>query len=148
MFYLCWRSWCDRYGDVVLDVVKKEFKDHVGEMENMRNATREKHNSNSTQWTTFEDDENCHPNLFSHHDPFSSNSNSSKGFQNNPFFHDYTESNGNKLRTESAIFQDQNPFWTPRHGSSYIWWVRWKAFYICLSLFPESIAIRLRETCK
>lgn len=115
------KSWCDRYGDVVLDVVKKEFKDHVGEMENMRNATREKHNSNSTQWTTFEDDENCHPNLFSHHDnPFSSNSNSSKGFQNNPFFHDYTESNGNKLRTESAIFQDQNPFWTPRHGSSYI----------------------------
>ncbi|XP_010913368.1 uncharacterized protein [Elaeis guineensis] len=32
------RSWCDRYGDIVLDVVRKEFKDHVGEMENLRNA--------------------------------------------------------------------------------------------------------------
>ncbi|XVE71569.1 hypothetical protein DITRI_Ditri10aG0161700 [Diplodiscus trichospermus] len=51
------KSWCDRYGDVVLDVVKKEFKDHIGEMENMRNATRKKHNNNSMQWTTFEDDE-------------------------------------------------------------------------------------------
>ena len=104
----------------MLDVVKKEFKDHVGEMENMRNAAREKHSSNSKRWTTFEDDENCHPNLFSHNNdnPFSSNANSSKGFQNNPFFHDYTESNENKLRSESAIFQEQNPFWTPRHGSS------------------------------
>ncbi|XP_044463468.1 uncharacterized protein LOC123194352 isoform X2 [Mangifera indica] len=63
-------SWCDRYGDVVLDVVKKEFKDHVGEMESMRNAAREKH-GNSSRWTTFEDDdvdENCHPNLFAHQD--------------------------------------------------------------------------------
>lgn len=31
---------CDKYGDVVLDVVRKEFKDHVGEMESMRNAAR------------------------------------------------------------------------------------------------------------
>ncbi|KAJ1385889.1 hypothetical protein SESBI_41293 [Sesbania bispinosa] len=55
-------SWCDRYGDVVLDVVKKEFKSHVGEMEKMRNFAREKH-GNSRRWTTFEDDENFHPNL-------------------------------------------------------------------------------------
>lgn len=58
----------------MLDVVKKEFKDHVGEMENKRNAAaREKQHggghghgrSNSTRWTTFEDDdENCHPNIF------------------------------------------------------------------------------------
>ncbi|KAG1327088.1 hypothetical protein COCNU_01G010220 [Cocos nucifera] len=39
------RSWCDQYGDIVLDVVRKEFKDHVGEMENLRNAAREKHGS-------------------------------------------------------------------------------------------------------
>ncbi|KAF3453029.1 hypothetical protein FNV43_RR03462 [Rhamnella rubrinervis] len=94
------KSWCDRYGDVVLDVVKKEFKDHVGEMENLRNAAREKHssgNSNSMRWTTFDDDEeNCHPNLFARQD----------------------SSNGNKLRSESTFLQDQNPFWTPGHGSS------------------------------
>ncbi|CAI0542593.1 unnamed protein product [Linum tenue] len=47
------KSWCDQYGDVV----KKEFKDHVGEMENMRNATREKHLNNSKRWTTFSDDD-------------------------------------------------------------------------------------------
>ncbi|XP_078429582.1 uncharacterized protein LOC144701711 [Wolffia australiana] len=35
------RAWCDRYGGVVLDVVKKEFKDHVGEMETKRNAAAE-----------------------------------------------------------------------------------------------------------
>ncbi|KAF2317112.1 hypothetical protein GH714_011849 [Hevea brasiliensis] len=102
------KSWCDRYGDVVLDVVKKEFKDHVGEMENMRNASREKHSNNSKRWTTFEDDnddhENFHPNLFAY-----SNSNMCLE-NNNPFFHDYSsESNGNKLRSESSSsFQDQN----------------------------------------
>lgn len=83
---------------MVLDVVKKEFKDHVGEMENLRNAAREKHSSNSMRWTTFDDDdENCHPNLFS---------------QQN------STGNGNKLRSESTFLQDQNPFWTPGHGSS------------------------------
>lgn len=112
------KSWCDRYGDVVLDVVKKEFKDHVGEMDNMRSAARERH-GHSMGWTTFEDDENCHPNLFAHHDnPFPSSNSSGKGHQNNPFFHDSTESNGNKLRSESAIFHDQNPFWTPTPASS------------------------------
>ncbi|XP_065848779.1 uncharacterized protein [Euphorbia lathyris] len=91
------KSWCERYGDVVLDVVKKEFKEHVGEMENMKNAAREKHINNSKRWTTFEDDddvdENCHPNLFSHHD--------------------YSESNGNKQKEAPEY---QNPFWSPRHA--------------------------------
>lgn len=59
------KSWCERYGDVVLDVVKKEFKDHVGEMENMRNATWERRYTSSKRWTKFEDDENCHPNCAS-----------------------------------------------------------------------------------
>ncbi|KAF2310521.1 hypothetical protein GH714_013528 [Hevea brasiliensis] len=111
------KSWCDRYGDVVLDVVKKEFKDHVGELENRRTAAREKHSNNSKRWATFEDDnddhENFHPNLFAY-------SSSNKCFgNNNPFSHDFgSESNGNKLRSESSSFQDQNPFWSPRHGPS------------------------------
>ncbi|XP_057416642.1 uncharacterized protein LOC130711161 [Lotus japonicus] len=83
------KSWCDRYGDVVLDVVKKEFKNHVGEMENMRNVAREKHGSNSRRWTTSEDDENIHPNLFVHHD------NSARSSNINPFSHGYGESKWN-----------------------------------------------------
>ncbi|KAJ4836883.1 hypothetical protein Tsubulata_015782, partial [Turnera subulata] len=116
------KSWCDRYGDVVLDVVKKEFKDHVGEMENMRQVAREKHHSNSMRWTTFEDDdENSHPNLFAHtHQDHSSSKNHNfvakedqdRPCTNNPFFHDYTESNGSKLISTSTSFQ--NPFWSPR----------------------------------
>ncbi|KAH0457466.1 hypothetical protein IEQ34_012781 [Dendrobium chrysotoxum] len=39
------------YGDIVLDVVKKEFKDHVGEMKNLRNALKAKHdNSFDGDW--------------------------------------------------------------------------------------------------
>ncbi|KAF1892617.1 hypothetical protein Lal_00011085 [Lupinus albus] len=57
------RSWCEQHGDGVLDVVKKEFKNHVGEMENMRKDAEFLH-ENSMGWTTFEDDENLHPNLF------------------------------------------------------------------------------------
>uniref|UniRef100_A0A5B7A2S7 Uncharacterized protein n=1 Tax=Davidia involucrata TaxID=16924 RepID=A0A5B7A2S7_DAVIN len=119
------KSWCDQYGDVVLDVVKKEFKDHVGEMGSLRNAAREKHNSK--RWATFDDDENCHPNLFAHEEhSFSekqgkfTSKDTTKCFKNNPFFPDYDHSdyNGNKPRPESAFLQDQNPFWTPRHGSS------------------------------
>ncbi|KAK1554050.1 hypothetical protein Q3G72_007190 [Acer saccharum] len=133
------KTWCDRYGDVVLDVVKKEFKDHVGEMENMRNTAREKHCNSTTRWTTFEedDDENCHPNLFVHkdhhsfpikqqqnftpwndnragayHTSDSSTTTTTKDFENTPFFHDY---NGSKQKSESAFFEDQNPFWNPRH---------------------------------
>lgn len=113
------RSWCDRYGDVVLDVVKKEFKDHVGEMETLRNAAKER-NSNSARWVAFEDnnDENSHPNLFFHNQYsskqggkttpanilkedcyYSSNSNC---YANNPF-HDSSE--------------NQNPFYNPRNSS-------------------------------
>ncbi|XP_045830253.1 uncharacterized protein LOC123921660 [Trifolium pratense] len=79
------KSWCDRYGDVVLDVVKKEFKTHVEEMENMRSVAREKHGGNSRRWTTFDDDENMHPNLFVHHD------NSVRSSNINPFSHGYAE---------------------------------------------------------
>ncbi|XP_057500024.1 uncharacterized protein LOC130784226 [Actinidia eriantha] len=112
------KSWCDRYGDVVLDVVRKEFKDHVREMETLKNATREKHNS-SKRWATFDDDENCHPNLFSSQD-HSFPTKQATCFKNNPFFPDYdqTTSDGNKQRSESAFMQNQNPFWNPRHDSS------------------------------
>ncbi|XP_014507401.1 uncharacterized protein LOC106767091 [Vigna radiata var. radiata] len=78
------KSWCDRYGDVVLDVVKKEFKDHVAEMENMRNVARERH-SNSRRWTTttFDNDENTHPNPFGHR------ANSVRSSNINPFSHGF-----------------------------------------------------------
>ncbi|XP_042419300.1 uncharacterized protein LOC122007839 [Zingiber officinale] len=62
------RSWCDRYGDIVLDVVRKEFKDHVGEMEAIRSGARDKHDDGSCgeKWVAFGDsDEAFHPNLFS-----------------------------------------------------------------------------------
>lgn len=36
------RSWCDRYGDIVLEVVHKEFKDHVAEMGNQKKANSAK----------------------------------------------------------------------------------------------------------
>ncbi|GFS35760.1 hypothetical protein Acr_00g0041830 [Actinidia rufa] len=112
------KSWCDRYGDVVLDVVRKEFKDHVREMETLKNAAREKHNI-SKRWATFDDDENCHPNLFSSQDN-SFPTKQATCFKNNPFFPDYdqTTSGGNKQRSESAFMQNQNPFWNPRHDSS------------------------------
>ncbi|KAH6772379.1 hypothetical protein C2S51_010783 [Perilla frutescens var. frutescens] len=82
------RSWCDQYGDVVLDLVRKEFKEHMREMGNQRGG--EKHNK-------FED-ENSHPNLNSHcykqanlsiSSRARSHVNSSsidKGFKYNPFF--------------------------------------------------------------
>ncbi|PSS36139.1 Histone H2A.Z-specific chaperone like [Actinidia chinensis var. chinensis] len=114
------KSWCDRHGDVVLDVVRKEFKDHVGEMDTSKNATREKHNNSSKRWTTFDDDENCHPNLFSSQDN-SFPMKQAACFKNNPFFPDYdqTDSCGNKQRSsETAFMQNQNPFWTPTHVSS------------------------------
>lgn len=84
------KSWCDKYGDVVLDVVKKEFKNHVEEMENKRSISRERHLSgNSKRWTTFDDDENVHPNLFGHQD------NSVHSSNINPFSHGYAESTWN-----------------------------------------------------
>lgn len=48
----------------MLDVVKKEFKDHVGEMEGLRNNARERNGSGSGKWVAFDEDneENYHPN--------------------------------------------------------------------------------------
>ncbi|XP_030473110.2 uncharacterized protein LOC115690787 [Syzygium oleosum] len=92
------RSWCDQYGDMVLDVVKKEFKDHVGEMEKLRNAARERHN-HSARWTTFDDDENCHPNLFAANKDYSLPQKQpfdSSCFEENPFFQNYAEGYGRK----------------------------------------------------
>ncbi|KAM3270100.1 hypothetical protein P3S67_030006 [Capsicum chacoense] len=107
------KKWCDRYGDVVLDVVRKEFKNHVGEMGggNLKgNITKEEEKQNSKRWTTFDDDyedENGHPNLFApqqdhHHHTFHFkqdkkftplkngpsyvNSSIDKGLKYNPFF--------------------------------------------------------------
>ncbi|RDX83096.1 hypothetical protein CR513_36025, partial [Mucuna pruriens] len=76
------KPWCDRHDVVVLDVVKRQFKDRVGEMENMHNDAEEKH-ENSLGWTTFEDEENLHPNISVHQDK-SSRSNSI-----NPFSYGY-----------------------------------------------------------
>lgn len=54
-------------------MVRKEFKEHVGEIENLRNVARDRHVKNSCGWETFEeDDENCHPNLFTNQDRSSS----------------------------------------------------------------------------
>lgn len=69
--FACCRSWCDRYGDVVLEVVHKEFKDHVGEMENQRKAGKLKRAASKAAkekelaaFTKKENDENCgHPNI-------------------------------------------------------------------------------------
>lgn len=97
-----------------MDVVRKEFKNHVGEMGggNLKGITREEEKQNSKIWTTFDeddydDDENCHPNLFApqqdhhhhHHHTFHSkqtksftplkssvNSSIDKGLRYNPFF--------------------------------------------------------------
>ncbi|KAG9153426.1 hypothetical protein Leryth_021006 [Lithospermum erythrorhizon] len=88
------RSWCDCYGDVVLDVVKKEFKDHVAEMGNS-SQRRVKERQCSNKWATFDDDdENFHPNLFIPKDnnrvfdarTLITNSSIDKGFKYNPFF--------------------------------------------------------------
>ncbi|XP_068648509.1 uncharacterized protein [Aristolochia californica] len=92
------KSWCDRYGEIVLDVVRKEFKEHVGEMETLRNAAREKRRVSSARWVAFGEDENenCHPNVFSTSPSF--------GRQGTSFYDD---------KPESAFFRDlnQNPFW-------------------------------------
>lgn len=85
-------------------MVRKEFKDHVGQMGQM-GAGGEK--QNSKRWTTFDDDhddENCHPNVFGlEENSFSvkqnkssvlkddmrlapTNSSVEKGFKYNPFF--------------------------------------------------------------
>jgi len=58
--------------------VKKQLKNRVGEMETRHNDAEMKH-ENSMGWTTFEDEENLHPNLFVHHDK------SLRSLSNNPF---------------------------------------------------------------
>ncbi|XP_068652449.1 uncharacterized protein [Aristolochia californica] len=109
------KSWCDRNGEVVLDVVRKEFKEHVGDMETLRNAAWEKRRLSSARWVAFgeEENENSHPNLFSTSPSFGSrteedeyyfNRNSNKSYAKNAFYDD---------KPESAFFHDmnQNPFW-------------------------------------
>ncbi|KAI9126056.1 hypothetical protein K1719_003474 [Acacia pycnantha] len=82
------KSWCDKYGDVVLEVVKKEFKEHVGDMEIKRSNAREKHSTNSKRWTnTFDEEgENFHPNLFANHHQ-DHNNNPFRSSNINPFSH-------------------------------------------------------------
>jgi len=98
----------------VLDVVKKEFKDHVGEMENTRNVTLERRRNSSKRWTTFEDAENTHPNLFvPQHlkQSFFASSN------DEDFACGNYRSNTTCLNEKSAFSQTQNPF---INGSSFI----------------------------
>lgn len=53
----------------MLDVVRKEFKDHVGEMEAIRGGARDKHDDGGCgeKWVAFGDSDEggFHPNLFS-----------------------------------------------------------------------------------
>ncbi|KAJ9551172.1 hypothetical protein OSB04_015217 [Centaurea solstitialis] len=99
------KKWCDQYGEIVLEVMRKEFKDHVDEIKNMsKSAMKKEQKTSEEKWTTFDDDdENCHPNLFAKPGPVSSgfgshqkddhsvrvskNRNSTdRLFKNNPFF--------------------------------------------------------------
>jgi len=59
--------------------VKKQLKNRVGEMENWHNDAEVKHENMG--WTTFEEEENIHPNLFVPHDK------SLRSRSNNPFLH-------------------------------------------------------------
>lgn len=104
----------------MLDVVRKEFKDHVGEMETLRTAAKDR-NDNSAGWVAFEDknDENSHPNLFFH------NQNSSKQGGRAPgniLKEDcYYSSNNNNCYANNPFHggssEDQNPFWSPKNSS-------------------------------
>ncbi|CAN4103621.1 unnamed protein product [Withania somnifera] len=93
------KTWCDRYGDVVLDVVRKEFKNHVGEMGggNLKVVTGEQKQNSKESWTTFDDDnENYHHHTFHSKQaksftplksgPAYVNSSIDKGLKYNPFF--------------------------------------------------------------
>ncbi|KAL9674699.1 hypothetical protein QQ045_002897 [Rhodiola kirilowii] len=46
------KPWCDKYGNVVLDVVRTEFKDHMADMTRVKKGRRP---------TAYENDENHHP---------------------------------------------------------------------------------------
>ncbi|KZV27425.1 hypothetical protein F511_02534 [Dorcoceras hygrometricum] len=88
------KTWCDKYGDVVLDVVRKEFKDHLGDVGKPKVTDANSRQHNSKRWASFDDDENSHPNLFAPQASFVSskntraslNSSIDKGFKYNPFF--------------------------------------------------------------
>ncbi|XP_047308964.1 MATH and LRR domain-containing protein PFE0570w-like [Impatiens glandulifera] len=131
------KSWCDQYGEVVLDVVKKEFKNHVSEMGNLQNSgntniekkkKKEKDNNGGfKKWTTFEgNEENSHPNIAAAAPSYNNNRKLDKrcffknsNNNNNPFLQDYDDHHEEK---ESHL-HDHNPFWTPpprSHGSSMI----------------------------
>ncbi|XP_027902407.1 uncharacterized protein LOC114162649 [Vigna unguiculata] len=66
---------CDWHSE---EEVKKQLKNSVVQMENRHNDAEVKH-ENSMGWTTFEDEENLHPNLFVDHDK------SLRSLSNNPF---------------------------------------------------------------
>ncbi|KAH9297201.1 hypothetical protein KI387_028883, partial [Taxus chinensis] len=55
------KSWCDRYGDVVLDVVREEFQHHVGEMENLHRTDQERFNNAARSGGIENHDMNCSP---------------------------------------------------------------------------------------
>ncbi|XP_062193897.1 uncharacterized protein LOC133897259 [Phragmites australis] len=58
------KAWCDQHGDGVITAAKKEFKEHVEEMEKQRDI------AGGEGWATFEDidlDESFNPRAFSQH---------------------------------------------------------------------------------
>ncbi|TVU10419.1 hypothetical protein EJB05_43945, partial [Eragrostis curvula] len=58
------KAWCDQHGEGVITAAKKEFKEHVEEMEKQRDI------ADSEGWATFEDidlDDNFNPRAFSQH---------------------------------------------------------------------------------
>lgn len=89
----------------MLDVVRKEFKDHVSEMETQRNddttGGKKKNGGSAEKWVAFEDnDENMHINLFSEDRALLNHKVKDKSddcFANDPFHDD-----------------QKNPFWSPR----------------------------------
>ncbi|XP_020680430.1 uncharacterized protein LOC110098062 [Dendrobium catenatum] len=109
------KSWCSTYGDIVLDVVKKEFKDHVGEMENLRNASKAKHdNCFEGNWVSFEDEsENFHPNLFSQIQ-LSSNQ---QGVKDNPFIEVQEGVSASYFDDNYPFIEVHNPFLPPKWGN-------------------------------
>ncbi|MQL99072.1 hypothetical protein Taro_031789 [Colocasia esculenta] len=99
------KTWCDRYGEIVLDVVRKEFKDHVGEMETLRNAAKERRES-SEKWVAFdEDDGDFHTNLF---------------FRDQTFLNEAARKGGDGcFANNPPVFHDvQNAFWASSSGNS------------------------------